>query len=423
MTGMAIGFLTAIGLVMLASGMLRRGAPYEYPFLAGATLFGFILPQLPGLALDPYLADGAVTKTALFAAPCMLALMAGWRIGRSAPLRALDWTFEERALLVAAALMSLIGAFFYWMITRLPPELTEATLWSGPGTIYIFFAKTLTYGLAVAVLCMVRRPSWAAAAIIGFCLIFILDRVVLHGRRAEAVDLVMILLLALWFQRRVAIARPLMLALVVAGALAVNSTGDYRSLARSSDGPRWEQLTEIDAVGNFRRLMETGGEEMRNAAAMVDHIAHTHEFDYGIFHWNEIVFGFVPAQIVGRGVKEALYLPPPSPYPHNYVPLTGTTWTGFADAFRSFWYFGALKFFLIALVLGRIFAAAMRGSTLWQIVAMLSAGPAMHVITHHTQFLPTAWLHMTLFLIPFLALARTHPRRARHDVQEAACPV
>lgn len=423
MTGLAIGFFTAVSFAALMAGLMRRGAPYELPFLAGATLFGFILPQMPGLAFDPYLADGAVAKTALFGAFCVIALLLGWRIGRRAPLRALDWTFDERALLNAAAAMSLIGAFFYWMITRLPPELTEATRWSGPGTIYLFFAKTLTYGFAVAVLCMVRRPSWKAAAIIGFCLIFILDRVVIHGRRAEAVDLVMILMLAAWFQRRIVIARPIMLALVVAGALAVNSTGDYRSLARSADGPRWEELAEIDAAGNFARLLETGGEEMRNAAAMVDHIDHTRIFDYGVFHWNEIMFAFVPAQIVGRGIKDALYLPPESPFPRNYVPVTGTTWTGFSDAFRSLWYFGALKFFLLALVFGRIFAAAMRGSALWQVVAMLSAGPAMHVITHHTQFLPTAWMHMALFLVPFLALARTRSRPARNAPREAACPV
>ena len=50
---------------------------------------------------------------------------------------------------------------------------------------------------------------------------------------------------------------------------------------------------------------------------------------------------------------------------------------GMMDAFASFWYFGCLKFALIAAILGFIYKAAMRGNTTMQLLYMLSVMPSM----------------------------------------------
>lgn len=97
----------------------------------------------------------------------------------------------------------------------------------------------------------------------------------------------------------------------------------------------------------------------------------------------------------------------------DYNALTGTTETGMADAFQSFWYFGALKFFLIAYLLARLWASAKEGQAAGQIVYMLSIVPAMHVVSHQTDWVIMAWVHMVLFLVPSLALAAVPARRGR----------
>jgi hypothetical protein len=52
----------------------------------------------------------------------------------------------------------------------------------------------------------------------------------------------MIIRLAWWFQRDRCISRPLMLAGLVAGALSINSTGEYRSASASESGyRRWRE--------------------------------------------------------------------------------------------------------------------------------------------------------------------------------------
>jgi hypothetical protein len=95
----------------------------------------------------------------------------------------------------------------------------------------------------------------------------------------------------------------------------------------------------------------------------------------------------------------------------DYNPPRGATETGMSDAFASFWYFGAVEFFLIALVLGRIYRAAMSGSTAAQILYALSAATSMMEITHSTQWLFSDWVEMGVFLLPMLAFARVRGAR------------
>ncbi len=51
---------------------------------------------------------------------------------------------------------------------------------------YIFFSRLLSFGLAIAVLCLARRFSWLALAVLAFDLVFYLDRIVITGKRARS---------------------------------------------------------------------------------------------------------------------------------------------------------------------------------------------------------------------------------------------
>lgn len=123
------------------------------------------------------------------------------------------------------------------------------------------------------------------------------------------------------------------------------------------------------------------------------------------------MFNYVPSQLVGETVKRSLMLKTPA-MARDYNALTGTTETGMADAFQSFWYFGALKFFLVGYLLARLWASAKEGQAAGQLVYMLSVVPAMHVVSHQTDWVVMAWVHMVLFLVPSLALAVVSGRRS-----------
>jgi hypothetical protein len=194
---------------------------------------------------------------------------------------------------------------------------------------------------------------------------------------------------------------------------------EYRDVTRANSGPVWEQIFQIDVVGNFYKQLEQGGPEARNAVIRIDATDSAGLYDYGAFHWNRLMSDYVPAQLVGAATKHSLMLPLPTAE-ETYNPPVGTTETGMADAFQSFWYFGAFKFMLLAYLIRRIWVTAMLGHTTAQIVFMLSIVPAMHAISHQTDWVVSVWVHMLLFLMPALYLATIRRRQPATSVRLGA---
>jgi hypothetical protein len=415
---------------LLLQGMLRRGGIYEYPFLAGAVFTGFVLPQLIGLSNDRFLPPGGLEATLIMA---ILAAMSCWLGMKMAtpPRQALAWNYSDARLVMVSAGLSLLGGYFYYAISQLPTELTENTQWTGLPVAYLFFARLLTYGFALAVLMFARNGSRMALAVALFGAMFYFDRIVIGGRRQETGEFIMIILLAWWFQRNRCVPRPLMLGALVAGVLLVNSIGDYRSVSADKAGPNWGSISNIDFVGNLEHLADHGGPELTNAVYVVSAVMRTTEFDLGVIHWNALVFSYVPAQLVGSTIKNALYLPVASPVYEEYFyePEMGTTFTGLSDAFQSFWYFGFVKFILIAFIMQKLWWAARAGSLTAQLLYMLLPIQALEAITHSTHAFVAPWVHIAVFLLPALVLARKkrrseisasfHQRKQRLRMQES----
>lgn len=401
-------FVALVGCFLAGGLLLRAERMYQFPFLAGVMTFGFLLPQIPALMHDPFLPSGAYAKTMFMGVLSLSMLALGWRIAKS-PIRLLSMSFSERRLIVAAAGLSAFGAVFYFLLSRLPGDISIGMQMTGIPVVYLFFAQLMPYGLAIALLCFARRPSWITLAIITFDLIFYLDRILVTGKRAEAIQLVLMFLLAFWFYRRWVVPRVLMTLGILAGTFLMTSMGDYRQITRAASGFVLDDIMQIDYAANFSETLERGGLEMRNAVQRIDEIDRRLEFDYGKFHWNRVIFTFVPAQLVGSRVKDSLQFDTPKPS-RDYNPLTGTTETGLVDAFASFWYFGALKFLLLAWIMRRLWETAMAGEMLGQLVYMLSIVPAMHAISHQTDWVIPVWIHMAIFLIPVLSLCRIHNR-------------
>lgn len=412
--------LLAVCVSLLWSGMRRPGAIYEYPFLAGATFLCFALPQMPALADDPHLLSGAFAKTAFFTILCAAACGLGWVAGNR-PLSGLQWTPSERRVGGLAAVLTAAGAFFYYKLSTLPRDVLDATLYTGLPVAYLFFARLLSYGLYLAVLCRTRWRSRGSLAIALIGAAFLLHRIVIGGRRGELTELFLVFVMSAWFVRRAAVPRAIALVSVLLAGLALNSTGDYRSAVAGREGPKWSELLDVDVVGNFMDVLTNGGIEMRNAVLRIDAVDKLMTFDFGLFHWNVLVFNYVPAQLVGAEVKRSFIINLPDQYGRDYNPPTGSTETGMTDAFASFWYLGFIKFLFIAYALGRLYRTAMTGSFPAQVIYMLSIVPAMLAITHHTQWLLSTWVHVTVFLLPGLVMTRAKWQPPPANLQAPYC--
>ncbi len=410
MSFVLVSLLSALCAAVLIAGLVKTERAYQYPFLACALIASFILPQLPGIFADPAVPRDALAKALLMTLLCLVGTLTGWHASR-APARILRADFDERRLGHIAIAFALVSSLFYYRLSQLPGDAIVGVQISGAPVIYLFFAQLMPYGLAISCLLYVRRPSWSMLAVIGFCLLFYLQRIVVTGKRAETMELVLIFLLAFWFYRGRKIGRTTLILGAVAGMVIMTSMSAYRDITRT-DSVDLSKVAQIDAVGNFDSLIEDGGEEMRNAVALIDATDREGRFDYGIVHWNFIVWNFLPAQIVGASVKQSMLLEKP-PMPRDFNPSTGTTFTGMTDAFRSFWYLGALEFLFLGYVMRRLWESAMEGQLLGRIIYTLSAVPATHAFSHTTDWVLPVWIHMLIFLAPAMAYAYRAPDPAR----------
>ncbi|UGY10501.1 hypothetical protein [Phyllobacterium pellucidum] len=400
----ALWILTLLCFGMLVYGLLVPGRFYHFPFFAAGIFLSFILPQLPGLANSRFISDEALTKTLLFSTLCLAMCGIGWRYGmRARPMK--DHVYSEDHLLKAAAVLSVIGAYFFYKFGHLPDDLRLKGQLTGLPVAYLFFARLLTYGLAIALVCYARRSSPLALGIILFDTIFYLDRIVIAGRRGETAEFCLMIALAFWFQRRWVVPRIAVVAGLFFAIVGMLGAAEYRQATYYGATRDWSAVADINLAENWNRLLREGGPEMTNALIAINYIDETHEFDYGIEHWNSMVFTFVPAQIFGPEFKKSLMIPQDSMF-GRYTPGVGETPTGMADAFASFWWFGCLKFFLVAYLMARLYMSAMKGNTTAQTIYMLSAVQSILVITHFTNEIVIAWVHMAIFLGPALYYAR-----------------
>jgi hypothetical protein len=240
----------------------------------------------------------------------------------------------------------------------------------------------------------------AVLIIVLFDLLFYLNRIFLQGRRAAMAELFIFAGLAFWFHRGKVLARPIMAILLFGGALIVNSIADYRYAIIGVDAVGINAVPRIDFIGNMQRLWTGGGYELTNAA-------YTPRPSIGgwITIWaslNGFVKAYIPAKSWER-ISRELLIPLDAAYREfSYVSHTGTTYTGMSDAFASFWYFGAIKFFIIAYVMAKLYRSALHGHLVAQILLMLIFRGALEAITHTTDRFFIEWIKWAAFLVPAL---------------------
>lgn len=401
---------------LLLWGLAGRGRIYEFPFLAGAVILGWATPQIVGLANAGTVPSDAINKITIMTVLTAAACWFGYTLP-SQPKEKIPSPMLVNRLIFSSIVLSLIGVFFFYKISTLPENIRNVTQGTGIITVYFFFSQLMSYGFIIAIIVYISCQRTAALFVCLFDATFYLHRIIIAGRRSVMVEFVAAIALAFWFHRRAVPPRVLVLAGIVFGALFIGTVGEYREATMHRDGPRWSAAMNIDMLESFEQIINGRADELDNAALIIAATEARRTFDFGAFNWNAFVFAYVPAQFVGSSIKNALYIDlgfgNPMYDEFFHTPLTGTTATGMADAFGSFWYFGAIKFFIIALIMRNIYLSAMRGNINQQIFYIALLTPSLHSITHHTQWFFNAWIHMAFFLLPVLWLCRA-PADAGH---------
>jgi hypothetical protein len=161
--------------------------------------------------------------------------------------------------------------------------------------------------------------------------------------------------------------------------------------------------------------------ELRNAAALIYSTQLRGTYGFGAAYWDEIVWRFIPAQVVGAEFKNSLMLDPHIPDPNKgpeivdlglreYSMPIGSTVTGMGDSFQQFGYFGCAFFAIMAVLFRSLWTASLEPQAYFaKLLYMLSATSAMRAVTHQTvDFLPGL-----LYNLIFLGLAVLYARETK----------
>lgn len=414
------GFLAVCCMGVFTVLSSKRGI-YEFPGFMTFAFVVFLVPQAFSLVNFPGAAsDSSVSSVFWMCALCLLACILGYKIRpHSKILRMATAPANESVLLIGAACFLAVALLMGNMISGMTEEETGGSAWSGKVTIYLFFTGVIFPAMAIFFRHALQKRSLVSWFLFAISMIPPLQAIILAGRRETTSQLFLTIGLVLLFEKR--ITPPRWVVPVAAGAamLIIPATGSYRSIANTK---QWDQLENLDLVGNFRQFVNNESIlELRNAAMTIQATRALGEYRWGTGYTDEVVWRFVPAQIVGKDLKDFLMIGRNSDEyeeafaKEGFQVSAGSTITGVGDSFREFGFFGASVFALIAMFFRTMWSATSRRSAVFaQLLYIGTVTSAMRAVTHQTvDFLPGLIYQVVFVGLLYLVARRKGTQRAR----------
>lgn len=414
MPAIALAVFGLTCLLLIADGLRRKGGVYEFSFLVGVGLFGFLLPQAVGIVASPGMApEGGVVKALVMSTLCAVAIYMGWKApvdtrGKVHSLSAsfLRWMYWYG---LASVLIGLIGFVKLadlsgGIVGHYSTHGNYALDWRGLPVAYEFFVAYFYVGLALVMLIALRLRSWLLLVPATIPLLAMLADVVFLGRRTDLVWLVVVVGCVLFFSRKIAPPRVLVLALLPLAMAAMFIAPEYRS--HSEIGADRSRVKQVSISGVLHRVVTGTRGEFWSMAYLMQ-IADTQGlYQGGVGFYNSFVGMYVPKLIVGKKFKKELVvnIPTARTAPNNFgwIMPYGMVPTGPYSVFEQFWYFGAICFYILSRWLKGYWVRAVAGDEWSQCVYSLIIVFAM---TAAVNDIYAIYMPIFMFIFPMAILA------------------
>ncbi|MEO0770914.1 MAG: hypothetical protein AAFY72_16080, partial [Cyanobacteria bacterium J06649_4] len=331
--------------------------------------------------------DSSVESVLIMTGLCVLMCSLGFALKpRKRILAKLVHAADDKRLFSAGIFLSSIGLASVLLLQSINIQIASNSNWTGPATVIYFFGNLRHVGFAVLLNLTIRK--WNALNLMGlaFSLMPVLYMVLIAGRRTSTFILFITIGLTLFYTKKILPARWLVILAVAACAYLIPLLGalrgDFWALLLSG------QLSEIDFSSGIDRILLSGDVlELRNAAMSIETVNSTQSFGYGTGLWNDIVFQYVPGQLVGYEFKDSLMFDNALPedikslYGRSFS--LGSTPTGMGDSYAEFGFAGCLIFGAIAYLFRHIWVASTYYTSLYaQILYIALISPALIGVTH-----------------------------------------
>ncbi|RPD51609.1 hypothetical protein [Paracnuella aquatica] len=403
-------FFLILCIVLLVMVIVTPKLILEFPYFLSGIFFVFIVPQAIILYNQPFLVPNGVATT-LFAM-CFFCLAMGVLGYYFAPkisiTQYLDRPLIEKKVFQLGVVYTFIGLMFYILIWRTYGGYKEAgeeapTQATGAITIYFFISQLAHIAFPIFLYLTLRRPRPLYIIMLCVAAFPFLYMILTAGRREISALFGLSIAMAIYYRYKIVPPRWAVVGMLVFAMLIIPATGDYRSLA-DKEGPV-AALKSLDLQKSFSDYYNKGGKylELKVAAHIIDSYKFSGNYSYGAGYWDQIVFRYVPAQIVGKEVKEALFFEKKGlQYRNGYRMPLGLTSTGIGDAYWQFGLLGSIFFFFMGGFFKSIWSFSLQtDNPLIQTFYTLCVVNALISVTHGTiNFIPASLFgFMFLFFI------------------------
>lgn len=381
---------------MVLWGMSRQDRLFQYPTIAGLTwLFFFGVQAFPG-ATNPQkypaavLQDGGLLIALIMPSLCAAAGCIGyWHAGRSRHQWGFPTLSSEKLFWAGVALYTvgfaaacklahLMGGF----VQQFTRGGAYSLDWVGAPVKYNFFIELMYPGLLLAFMSTVRRFSYRKLLVCVIMMLYPAAVVVFLGRRTKLAVLTSIVLLVLFFTKRIRVPKAVVLVSSAAILVIVYYAPAYRGAAQY--GLNSTEIRESIARYDSVHKMMSGEKYCEFDVGVFWGAAVTRcgAFGLGIDIYNSIVMLYVPQQIVGSALKNSLLFSKGSREidrvarsRYAWEPGHGSFLTGPYTAFRQFSFFGCLLYYVFGYAWRLLWEAAYTRSVLsaqlWYIACII----------------------------------------------------
>ena len=406
MNWLLFGVFVTVAVAMVVPAIWRKDYRLQFPCLTGLTVIYQIALPLASLNTQ----SGEVTAASLrrfsvMAILCLLAAWAGyeWRLGskHSGLIR-----FDLRRLAASALILVALGGFFTWRFSAVTPEFDpEKGGMTGIATIYLTLAFVGRYGAILAAIIFMRAKDWLLLVLV-LPQLWNYYQLFLIGRRGPTGEIMVIICMLLFFYRQWALPFWLMLLGVFGMAVFCFNIGTIRATVEQPLSERIEAIRAGDPLDSLTlqgMARDPQFVEVFNAAKFMEAKAQGKNYTYGLHFWNQLVFGYVPAQIVGREFKESLkFTLTDDAEKAGFEKSTGTCETGIGEAFMAYGYFGCGLFFVLGAFMRWAWEGAIRKNILHQFVIMLCTLQAVMTFSSQLWAFVNLLVSIALFAGPLL---------------------
>ncbi|MBE2286875.1 MAG: hypothetical protein IAE77_25690 [Prosthecobacter sp.] len=391
---------------LLAQVAAKPQRIFEYPYFMAAVYAVFVLPQAYSLANFPGgVGSDDVQDVLLMCILCLAAAVFGYSLR---PSESTDKLFsrpvDPSRLLTMGVGLIVVGVVSTILMPKAEIQIAERGGLTGALTIYMFFGSLTLPGFAICVRLLREKFTKGRLAAVLLGAYVPISAIVFGGRREVAVTFALSLVLSSFYKNRKVPSRIVIFGALFFAMIAIPATGTYRGLVGQG---RMDMVTKIRPIDNFVDFFtQESVLELRNAAALINSTRIRDTFGWGAAYWNQLVFRFVPAQIVGRDVKDALMIGKTSSrhlyiteLVNNYEISAGSTNTGMGDSYEQFGWFGCLFFAVLGMFFKSIWTSTLSHDAVFlQVFYIMVCSSAMRTITHQTvDFLP-GMVYQMIFL-------------------------